>query len=190
MRLGSCYIDGRGNESRDPHWTITDINDKNKTPTNPKGKFRIIKNGIYFNFGKTALNPSEGDGLVQPGKIFLESIVYKVQFLPQKYKIIKTPLHLYGELVKTDEGALYLKQSGDLDYFKKELLSDLTPVLRKRASLWALGHIGSTEAGFNLIQEADLLKEIILMAEGSETLSLRGTCIYILGLICNSPSGR
>lgn len=106
----------------------------------------------------------------------MESVVYKVQILPQKYKIIKTPLHLYGELVKTDEGAQYLRQSGDVDYFKKELFSEATPLLRKRAALWALGHIGSTEAGFKILEEAELLKELIFMAEGSETLSLRGTC--------------
>jgi hypothetical protein len=41
--------------------------------------------------------------------VFLDSVIYKVQILPQKYKIIKTPVHLYGELVKTEEGARYLR---------------------------------------------------------------------------------
>ncbi len=39
----------------------------------------------------------------------MDSVIYKVQILPQKYKIIKTPVHLYGELVKTEEGARYLR---------------------------------------------------------------------------------
>jgi rapamycin-insensitive companion of mTOR len=51
-------------------------------------------------------------------KIFLDSVTYKVQILPQKYKIIKTPVHLYGELVKTEEGTQYLKQSNDIEFFK------------------------------------------------------------------------
>lgn len=47
--------------------------------------------------------------------------MFKVQILPQKYKLIKTPIHLYGELVKTEEGAQYLKQTGDLLKFKEDI---------------------------------------------------------------------
>lgn len=106
--------------------------------------------------------------------MFLDSIIYRIQILPQKYKIIKTPIHLYGELVKTEEGAQYLRQTNDVEYFKEELLSPSTPLTRKRAALWAIGHIGSTDFGFKLIQEADILKEIVKMAESAEILSLRG----------------
>jgi len=61
-------------------------------------------------------------------------------------------VHLYGELVKTEEGAKYLKQSNDIEYFKKELLSHDTPLVRKRAALWTIGHIASSTNGFRLIQ--------------------------------------
>jgi rapamycin-insensitive companion of mTOR len=107
-------------------------------------------------------------------KVFLDSVIFKVQILPQKYKIIKTPVHLYGELVKTDEGARYLKSTNDVEYFKKEILSSETSLLRKRAALWTIGHIGSTEQGFQLLQEADIPKEIVNLAQNSEILSLRG----------------
>ncbi len=78
-------------------------------------------------------------------------MVYKVQILPQKYKIIRTPVHLYGELVKTEEGTKYLKSTNDIEYFKKELMSPETSLVKKRAALWAIGHIGSSEHGFKLI---------------------------------------
>lgn len=94
--------------------------------------------------------------------------------MPQKYKIIKTPVHLYGELVKTEQGAKYLKQTNDIEYFKKEVLSPDTSLTRKRAALWTIGHIGSSEEGFALLQEADVIKEIVNLAENSEILSLRG----------------
>jgi rapamycin-insensitive companion of mTOR len=46
--------------------------------------------------------------------------------------------------------------------------------LRKRAALWTIGHIGSSEYGFKLIQEADILKVIVDLAENAEILSIRG----------------
>jgi len=58
---------------------------------------------------------------------------------------------LYGELVKTEEGANYLRQSKDIYYFKQEILSPDTPLIRKRAALWTIGHIGSTEYGYKVI---------------------------------------
>ena len=36
----------------------------------------------------------------------------------------------------------------------------------------------------------DLVKYIINMAEQEEILSLRGTCLYILNMLCNTSSGR
>jgi len=55
--------------------------------------------------------------------------------------------------------------------------------LRKRAALWTIGHIGSSEYGFKLIQEADILKVIVDLAENAESLSIRGLVIEILILI-------
>lgn len=70
-----------------------------------------------------------------------------------------------------------------MDYFKEELLSPNTPLIRKRAALWAIGHIGSTDFGFRLIQEADILKDIVRMAESAEILSLRGYYSNYLNVI-------
>lgn len=56
MRLGSCYVDTKGERCDNPFWTIADINDKNKSYPPGQGKnaskFRIFKNGIHFNFQK------------------------------------------------------------------------------------------------------------------------------------------
>ena len=83
-------------------------------------------------------------------------------------------MHLYGELVKTEEGARYLKSTKDIEYFKREMLSPETPLIRKRAAIWSIGHIGGSEFGFKLIQEADIVREVVNMAENAEILSLRG----------------
>ena len=51
MRLGACFVDSHANECRDPFWTITDVNDKNKSSSGLKNnKFKIVKNGIIFSF--------------------------------------------------------------------------------------------------------------------------------------------
>jgi len=62
-------------------------------------------------------------------------------------------------------------------------LSPETSLLRKRAALWTIGHIGSSEYGFKLIQEADILKVIVDLAENAEILSIRGLVIEILFFI-------
>lgn len=76
-----------------------------------------------------------------------------VQILPEKHKTIKNPTHFYGELVKTKMGANFLRESKHLEKFKQDVLSADTDMKTKRASLWALGHIGCHEYGISLIIE-------------------------------------
>lgn len=107
-----------------------------------------------------------------------------------KFKTIKNPIHFYGELVKTKQGADYLRKSRHLDQFKNDILSPDTSLSCKRAALWALGHIGANELGIKLIIEADLIQPIINLAENADYLSLRGTCIYIIGMLSNANDGK
>jgi rapamycin-insensitive companion of mTOR len=97
---------------------------------------------------------------------------------------------LYGELVKTETGTDYLMQTQDIENFKKEILSNDIPLIKRRAALWAIGHIGSNTYGFRLVKEAKIIKEIVKLAESAEVLSLRGTCIYILGLLSKTIEGK
>ena len=76
--------------------------------------------------------------------------------------------------MKTEEGANYLKQSNDIEFFKQEILSPDAPLVRKRAALWTIGHICSTELGFKLIKQANIIQDIVNIAERAEVLSLRG----------------
>jgi len=76
-----------------------------------------------------------------------------VKILPEKHKTIKNPTHFYGELVKTKQGADYLRRSKHLEQFKADILSKETVMLKKRAALWAVGHIGSSDHGIKLVLE-------------------------------------
>jgi len=123
-------------------------------------------------------------------QFYLDSVIYRVKILPEKHKTIKNPTHFYGELVKTKMGAEYLRKCEHLEHFKKDILSKDTPMLKKLAALWAIGHIGSHENGIKLVLEQELVQPLIKLAENAETLSLRGTCIYIIGMLSNTSIGR
>ena len=117
-------------------------------------------------------------------------MIYKVKILPEKHKTIKNPTHFYGELAKTKQGADFLRRSKHLEHFKKDIMSKETNLMAKRAALWACGHIGSSENGIKLILEQELVQPLIKLAETAEFLSLRGTCIYIIGMLSNTQIGR
>lgn len=75
------------------------------------------------------------------------------------------------------------------DYHQK-LLDPKTDMKDKKSILWTLGHIGAHDNGISLIKETSLIKDIVEMAENSSVLSLRGTCIYIIGMMCRTRAGR
>ena len=116
--------------------------------------------------------------------------MFKIQILPQKYKVIQTPVHLFGELIKTKQGTQLIKERDDIGKLSVKLMSEQTSPEEKRSILWTLGHIASHENGFKLIQGTSLIKDIIDMAENAQILSLRGTCIYIIGMMCRTRVGR
>lgn len=72
---------------------------------------------------------------------------------------------------------------------KEKLPKEYAP-LEQRAALWALGHIGSTAIGFELLSETNIVELISHQAMTCPTLSMRGTCFYILGLLSRSDPGR
>jgi rapamycin-insensitive companion of mTOR len=104
--------------------------------------------------------------------------------------VIETPVHLFGELVKTKKGTDLIRSRDDIKKWRLSLLDDSTQSQEKRSILWTLGHIGSQENGMKLILETSLIKDIIDMAENAQILSLRGTCIYIIGMMCRTSIGR
>lgn len=108
-----------------------------------------------------------------------------------------TPPHFYGELTKTVEGCNLLREKGHFKLFAdfvrnfsmkkytegEEVLSQL------KAVLWALGNIGATKNGLPFLEDEDIVKDIIDLAENSEILSLKGTCYFVLGLIAKTQQG-
>ncbi|CAK4241874.1 unnamed protein product [Aphanomyces euteiches] len=128
----------------------------------------------------------------QVKRVMLKSVEFTIQLLPAKAPSVPLPPHLYGELAKTDAGCTILQQSGHLPEFVTALKDPTVVPLEKRAALWTLGHIAATSRGFDLLMTHadDLVECIVHMATSSALLSIRGTCLFVLGLISRSAPGK
>ncbi|KAM3599348.1 uncharacterized protein V6R79_004163 [Siganus canaliculatus] len=103
------------------------------------------------------------------------------------------PVHLYGQLVHDKAGCQLLQAQNvvpDLsDSVRSPVLDRWEGIRQLKAALWALGHIGSSTWGLNLLLEEGVIADIVDMAHNCEVLSIRGACLYVLGLISKTRQG-
>eukprot|EP01117_Protostelium_nocturnum_P011476 TRINITY_DN4163_c0_g1_i2.p1 TRINITY_DN4163_c0_g1~~TRINITY_DN4163_c0_g1_i2.p1 ORF type:complete len:1169 (+),score=280.38 TRINITY_DN4163_c0_g1_i2:189-3695(+) len=99
--------------------------------------------------------------------------------------------HFYGELAKTKDGCNVLEKSNIvlefLDLIKQHNVKNQ---MNRRASLWALGHIGSSITGFQFLSQYKTIQEIVNLTETDPCLSIRGTCFYVLGMMSQIHEAR
>jgi hypothetical protein len=62
-------------------------------------------------------------------------------------------------------------------------------ILKLKASLWALGHFGSTTEGLRYLLLNNCLTSMIALAQDCLVLSIRATSYYALGLISTTRLG-
>eukprot|EP00753_Platysulcus_tardus_P007609 PLAT15300.4.p1 GENE.PLAT15300.4~~PLAT15300.4.p1 ORF type:complete len:468 (+),score=268.40 PLAT15300.4:96-1406(+) len=125
-------------------------------------------------------------------ELLLHSVVVDVELQPTRPLQVRLPRHLYGELAKTPAGLELLRDKGHVRGFIQQLRSDSEPLIVQRAALWAIGHIGACELGLSLLleEDEDIVDLLVDLTETSPSLSLRGTCVYVLGLLSRSSLGR
>ncbi|KAM6930561.1 rapamycin-insensitive companion of mTOR-like isoform 1-T1 [Xenentodon cancila] len=103
------------------------------------------------------------------------------------------PVHLYGQLVHDKTGCHLLEAQSvvpDLSYtVRSPMLDTWEGIKQLKAALWALGNIGSSNWGLNLLQEENVIPDILTLAQHCEVLSVRGTCVYVLGVISKTKQG-
>ncbi|XP_016133133.1 rapamycin-insensitive companion of mTOR isoform X2 [Sinocyclocheilus grahami] len=103
------------------------------------------------------------------------------------------PVHLYGQLVHDKTGCHLLESQNvvsDLSYTVRcPVLDKWDGIKQLKAALWALGNIGTSNWGLNLLQEENVIPDIVTLAHDCEVLSIRGTCLYVLGLISKTKQG-
>ncbi|XP_035524134.1 rapamycin-insensitive companion of mTOR-like [Morone saxatilis] len=103
------------------------------------------------------------------------------------------PVHLYGQLVHDKTGCQLLQAQNvvpDLsDSVRSPALDKWEGIKNLKAALWALGNIGSSNWGLNLLLEEGVIPDIVALAHHCEVLSIRGACLYVLGLISKTKQG-
>lgn len=121
-------------------------------------------------------------------EIFYPSF-YKQRESGQSGDTVSLPPHFFGELAKTHEGCELLEKSKCISKFFKTIRSRSKEPIKRRAALWALGHIATSQTGFRLFDETKV-NILVELAENCTCLSIRGTCFYVLGMISRVEKGR
>ena len=103
------------------------------------------------------------------------------------------PNHLIEGLCKTEGGIeLLMKEVISCEKLCKNAFDETDDLKRQRFALWTIGYMASSESGFAIINsmECDALGEVIRLATTSRYMSVRGTCLYILGLMSSFKKTR
>ena len=176
LKLAGSFLDNRGEKIAEPLW----IKCRNEGSEEGKEqKWQVEHEGVIFCFGR------EGNS----GGCRLDEVKYRVQVVPNESVSMHIPMHLFGELVKTELGMKMLGDRGYLEEYMKKL-DEKHSIIEKRSCLWALGHVGASAMGAAYLIKLGAVQKIVTIAETSLTLSLRGTAVQTLSLISRSSLGR
>jgi hypothetical protein len=186
LMIGNSYIDSKGQDTDTPYWINCDSNSlrrKGETYRHPNNTKRVMlrlrKNGCIFIFEKIGEN-----------SLLLSEIKVKIKILPDKYQGKTMPPNFYAELAKTPDSIIILKDSNQVEEFNKQLMNEATPIMIRKSVLWTFGMIGSTDYGVELLESHEVIEEIINIAENSSFLSVRGTALFSLSMICRCERGK
>lgn len=83
-----------------------------------------------------------------------------------------------------------LKEKKILDEYGDILRNENSEIFNIMGVLWALGNIGRSVNGMELLIEKDIIKDVVNMAERHSVLSLRGTCFYTINMWVQNREGR
>lgn len=103
---------------------------------------------------------------------------------------ISIPPHFFGELCKTVEGCKLLKKSNAVNRFIKAVKSPKYSPLERRAAIWAVGHIASSETGYHFLESQNIVQLFINLISSDTDLGTKGTCFYVLGMMAGLPQVR
>jgi rapamycin-insensitive companion of mTOR len=130
-------------------------------------------------------------------RAYMDPSIHKTSYAeePDVIEMGLAPRHFYRELARTEEGCKLLRQSGHFYEFASTIRDfslnddDSETLVKVKASLWAIGNIGSMDLGAPFLEEDDVVQTIVRIAEGAEVMSVRGTACFALGLISQTLHG-
>lgn len=146
------------------------------------------RNDSYVTLVEASLARALADIPEKPQSTFEENVE------PADYGHV--PPHFYRELSRTAEGCELLKAKGHFEEFAATIQDfateseDCETIFKVKGCLWAVGNVGSMERGAPFLENTDIVKYIVQIAETSEVMTLRGTAFFVLGLISRSLHGQ
>lgn len=109
------------------------------------------------------------------------------------------PPHLFGQLAQHEQGWSALLDSGRLIPFitlvleaaRKRNIADWynvtdKDILELKAAMWACGHVATSTHGTQKLIDDGFFKAVIDLAESCAVYSIRGTAVYVLGLMATT----
>ncbi|KAJ3312935.1 hypothetical protein HDV04_002592 [Boothiomyces sp. JEL0838] len=107
---------------------------------------------------------------------------------------VEFPMHLFRSLAQSSDGCRYLENNGELQTFLTLLKNELDPnvkveYFKVKAAVWALSNMASSAFGYKYLARHNFLPMLMNIIKQTESLSLRGTCLFSLTLICQSSAG-
>ncbi|MBE7180075.1 MAG: hypothetical protein INR71_02520, partial [Terriglobus roseus] len=67
---------------------------------------------------------------------------------------------------------------------------DAEAVIKVKGCLWAVGNVGSMDLGAPFLDGTGVVRDVVAIAEGCSVMSLRGTAVFVLGMISRSLHGQ
>ena len=141
--------------------------------------------------------------------LYLSKVEYVITLDPRK-NAVKLPTHLFGELGHTEDGCAVLEEFGVIDGLKevvegssswasaeekekKEKKKEADETSEEfRGALWSLASVCASNEGLSLVLEKfeEFIVNVCKHAFTHPDYSMRGTCLCLLRLICETEKGR
>ncbi|CAG9817290.1 unnamed protein product [Phaedon cochleariae] len=103
------------------------------------------------------------------------------------------PPHLYGQLSQHARGFEVLidqeRVEKIVDVIKKARCNTDDHILELKASVWSVGHVGSSRRGYDYLAAFGIPDRIIALATKATVYSIRATAFYALGLLGATSAG-
>lgn len=87
--------------------------------------------------------------------------------------------------MQTAEGVELVEKEGLVDTLVKQLRQGSN--IQQRSALWALGNMGLSTGGIELVTRGGLVQEVVHLVATSPHLAMRGVCLYILNMFSHTP---
>lgn len=108
-------------------------------------------------------------------------------------KHIFVPPHLYGQLVQYTKGFNMLVEMGNLNLLfkciEKSACGCEQEVMELKAALWACGNLAISSLGVDLLASNHVFASTIAVAKSCSVYSVRGTAVYVLGVMSTTFKG-